>query len=338
MVDNGEDEGGRVAPEYLQAFERIVSRDVTNYRLDLQRVPSTSPAFALVANELYAVIERVTKLLFAGRRLGRFITSTNAELFSAALGSLSPALHSPGQFSSSARDFLAAAMDSLRQIRLSVLAEPEMDADLIVEVVSEIEATVSMLARMLDSVTRAELERLVESVAEASEQVSTARDDAKEAAGEVGQLSLAHHFDVYASREDNRVWVMRTVSALLIGIAVFLGNRLLEGMAGAGFAVSEMARLLIVVPILVLAYYFIREAGHHRDAAQRAKENAVRLKTIAAFATDLNDAEKDRVRAELGKRVFGVEATVAGVSDEVNAKDAASLLGAVTALVGVVKK
>jgi hypothetical protein len=331
-----------VSQDYLAAFNQVYRRASDRLANTIQQGSLASPAHALTATRIYRVMGDLFNVLFDGRMsAGQFITLEDAENLSSAASLMAESAQEREGFAEGARMFTDVAIEVLHNVRRTLYqagfnddAIPARD-----ELVGKIDELVPRLTEVKDVVLREMLTNLVDSVTKTRDEVADVKADVLEAAGETGAVSLAQHFEDYAWRQDVRAWLMRGISAILIGGSVFLATFLLERLQGANLLTAEVARLLVVVPILVFAYYFIREAGHHRDASMHAKENAVRLQTIGAYAADLSQEDKDKVRSALGIRVFGGGIVPRLDSDElINLQDPSAFIAALTTLIGTVKK
>lgn len=118
-----------------------------------------------------------------------------------------------------------------------------------------------------------------------------------------GELQFASDFAAYARAQEIRTWQMRGVAGLLIVASAYIAYLLSGSMKD--FVLFEVVRFLVVVPVLFFGFYFIREASHHRDAAQAANEKAVRLVSVDAFTAGMETADRNQIRLQLGLNVFG---------------------------------
>lgn len=187
---------------------------------------------------------------------------------------------------------------------------------------------------VLDVVTRAAQEASADAQASA-ERADVVVSHVEELAGKQATQALEKHFTDFASSQGASMWILRGLGTGLLAVAFLVARAIVFSTEEPLSWDAEVARLALTVPILFLAYYCLREAAHHRDESQQAKGHAVRLQTIRQFTDELPDAEKTQLRVELGRRVFG-GSHAAVIGDD--SKDAASLLGAITALVGVAKR
>jgi hypothetical protein len=120
-----------------------------------------------------------------------------------------------------------------------------------------------------------------------------------------GTAGMAQHFYWRAKNEERAANRLRLA---VVGLLTLIA----AGAAGVAFSFSkessvatEVSKLAIAIPLLGLAYYLSKEASQHRGAAQRAREIEVRLRTVIPYTSELNDADKLTIRADLGRLVFG---------------------------------
>lgn len=131
--------------------------------------------------------------------------------------------------------------------------------------------------------------------------------EARDAAGEVGALSLGTHFERYASRESQTADRLRIASLLIVGITTIATAMYLLGFgtASADVAWQELVRISLAIPLVALAGYLGREASRHRRIANWARQREVQLKTLEAYIAPMPEKDRQRLRADLGRRVFG---------------------------------
>lgn len=67
---------------------------------------------------------------------------------------------------------------------------------------------------------------------------------------------------------------------------------------------SQLFKLLIAIPGLLLAWYLGSEARNHRDNGRRAREWQIRLNTIRTYTAELPEEQRYHIRTEMGLAVF----------------------------------
>ncbi|KJK12724.1 hypothetical protein UB45_05035 [Terrabacter sp. 28] len=184
--------------------------------------------------------------------------------------------------------------------------------------------------------------RLNEVVTDAEATRDQAKDiaeDIKETAGTAAEGELSKHFDDYAKAQRQQMWTLRRWGLSLIGLGVVLAALVVFKTEKPLSWDNELARLALSLPMFFVAYYLLREAGHHRESSQRAAEHAVRLKSVKSYSDSLPEEDASALRMDFGKRVFtGSETSPAGSLEPIDLKDPTALVNAITALVGSVRK
>lgn len=161
-------------------------------------------------------------------------------------------------------------------------------------------------------------------------------DILEEAAGDQATSDLWHHFDTYADTEGQRADVRQLLGAATIAVGISSATYIIYR-AGANLDwASELAKLLLSLPVFGLAAYLFREAGQHRHTERSARETAVRLKTFKLFSEDLPSDQRQSLRLDFGRQVF-TQAPVQIPSDN-STQEATALLGALTAALGMASK
>ena len=141
----------------------------------------------------------------------------------------------------------------------------------------------------------------------ARDQTREILQDTRQAAGEVGALSLGIHFQEYATRESRIADRLRAAALLVVAVLTLATAVFLFGGAPTTVGMQELVRLSIAVPLIALAGYLGREASRHRRIANWARQREVQLKTLDAFVAPMSDEDKQKLRLQLGGRVFGVD-------------------------------
>lgn len=163
----------------------------------------------------------------------------------------------------------------------------------------------SLLAR-LDS-----LESSVESRALVLETLATRNEavrvltETKQAAGQTATLALSEHFGNFARQERRSANTLRLLATFnLVGISLIAGYLILANPGETATIAGELTRIVIILPLAVLAGYFGRESSRHRATANWASELEVQLMTLEAFIAPLDEDEQRLYRSSLGARVF----------------------------------
>ena len=140
------------------------------------------------------------------------------------------------------------------------------------------------------------------------EQAVRVLDATRQAAGEVGSLSLGGHFERYADRERRAADNLRiaSLSVVLISTAIAAIIIFERGAADAASA-ADWLHLALVIPLAALAGYLGREASRHRRISNWAAQREVQLKTLEAYAAPMSERDREKLRADLGRRIFGVD-------------------------------
>jgi hypothetical protein len=149
-----------------------------------------------------------------------------------------------------------------------------------------------------------EAENARETAVQAASDTIRARDAARRAAGDYGNLVLGQHFRDIAQTEEKaeRNWTVGLLVALLVTLLV--GSLVVRNFA-ADRLTETLLHLTVVIPILGAASYASRIARHHRMLARWAKTASVQINSVEAFAQQLSSTEnQDKLILELGRNVF----------------------------------
>lgn len=155
-----------------------------------------------------------------------------------------------------------------------------------------------------------DLHRITRKAEEALDDTIEARDTAKDAAGEAGNASLAHYFQIYADAEGRRANGFRWASIVSIAgailLAVFFPHSSEElPLVPAGELAGVIYRLAILAGVGGLAAYFGRLSGHHRRTHNWAKSIEVQLNSFPAFMKAVPDDDRGDVFRAFARRVLG---------------------------------
>ncbi|TDL43609.1 hypothetical protein [Microbacterium oleivorans] len=155
-----------------------------------------------------------------------------------------------------------------------------------------------------------DLQRITRRAEEALDDTIEARDTAKDAAGEAGNASLAHYFQIYAHAEGRRATGFRWASIVSIAgailLAVFFPHSSEElPLVPAGELAGVIYRLAILAGVGGLAAYFGRLSGHHRRTHNWAKSIEVQLNSFPAFMMAVPDDDRGDVFRAFARRVLG---------------------------------
>jgi hypothetical protein len=127
------------------------------------------------------------------------------------------------------------------------------------------------------------------------------------AAGKVASSELSSHYLSLASLEFRRYigWtaLLFTAVAATVALSWFIVVREPQNPISG----TEVAKLALALPLLAMAAYAGRQAGHHRVAEQHAREAAVQLRTIRAFTEGLETGGRQEVMKAMGLRLFTKE-------------------------------
>jgi hypothetical protein len=161
------------------------------------------------------------------------------------------------------------------------------------------------VARRLYEISRAQ-DDIEQSAVRAREVVSEAEEVAghvREVAGEAAEHELGSEYSKLAVSERRSSWFWSgMVIASLLGSAIAAGYLLRSATHFNGL--GELGRLALTLPILGLAVFAARSAGHHRDNYKWATFTAVQLKTIRAYSDDLTYEARCEIRRGLGLKIF----------------------------------
>ncbi|GAB3068077.1 hypothetical protein [Pedococcus soli] len=346
----------QVADDYIRTFSEEWTNQINSLNLAMDSNWAPTPAQRVFTRRFASLVNDVGSLLFDVQTVYASpavsaLTMPECEELTNALRLAVRESHrdDSSSFYTSLRHFMSTLDPLLVKIQMTGITKFPTAKDARADFLSRLSEVQRKMSTLKNEITQIELEELVGraneavvDIAESRAEAREARDDTVEAAGQTGAVTLGTNFKRFGRWEEVRAWIMRVISGALFGTSVYIGIKLSEDLKDAKFLSWEVARFAVVVPILLFAYYFLREAGHHRDAAQEARLNNVLLQSIKAYTDELSADDKYVVRAELGRRVFGKQDKAAAVlpdgADLIDPKDATSLVGAITALLGVALK
>jgi hypothetical protein len=145
----------------------------------------------------------------------------------------------------------------------------------------------------------------------ASERTLAVLDVARQAAGEVGSLSLGTHFGHYAERERKVADWLRWASLGAIFLITILGVGILQFGIGSTTehprGTIDWTRLALALPLIALASYLGREASRHRRIANWAAQREVQLKTLESYAAPMSETDRQALRVGFGRRIFDAD-------------------------------
>lgn len=140
---------------------------------------------------------------------------------------------------------------------------------------------------------------------QAADEAISARDLARQAAGETGAVSLGAHFKEISVEESRTAfwWTVTAVSSLVLvigaGILIIFRSAYTQW-------IETLLHLAIVLPIIGLATFSARLARYHRLLGRWAKTASVQINSIGAFAEQIsNDQAREELILYLGRTVFG---------------------------------
>ena len=161
------------------------------------------------------------------------------------------------------------------------------------------------LRRMEDDYERArKLDQLTKAAEEAVSEANHARDSAKRAAGDTGNITLASHFGSLARQEGTRAfrWTLTAIGGLVVALGI--GIWVLAQNSSEVWT-SVLAHLTLTLPALAVAAYAARIASHHRSSALWSRTMAVQLNSLSAFLEQIPAAaSREQIVLALGLRVF----------------------------------
>ncbi|MDQ0376563.1 hypothetical protein [Amycolatopsis thermophila] len=165
---------------------------------------------------------------------------------------------------------------------------------------------VDRLNRSLDRATDAIEARLARlDTNRARDETQRVLEISKQAAGITGSNQLAIHFAAYAHSEYRAANLLRlTTVILIVAIVVMAGIALSGPPSNASAFVPQIPHLALSIPVAALAAYLAREAGKHRRNAEWGKRFEIQLLTLEAYIAPLPDDSKQKMREQLGERVF----------------------------------
>jgi hypothetical protein len=128
----------------------------------------------------------------------------------------------------------------------------------------------------------------------------------EEATGKEAVDSLASHFEAYELDESTKAAKNERIYLALLAVGSLLAVFVYVQFIGDNFFSAEAAKLGLVLPVYFVAGYFARLSGQHRATAHRAKEIAVRLRTLNAYLDASDESVGKQIRADFGRELFSV--------------------------------
>lgn len=128
-------------------------------------------------------------------------------------------------------------------------------------------------------------------------------------AGQASTASLSADFSSYADSEFKQAnWFRGLAIALMVGVVGYTSWFTVH-LAEFEWS-SQLFKLLIAVPGLLLAWYLGSEARNHRDNGRRAREWQIRLNTIRTYTAELPEEQRYQIRTEMGLAIFKEPASI----------------------------
>ncbi|MFF1818615.1 hypothetical protein ACFVWG_15035 [Kribbella sp. NPDC058245] len=125
---------------------------------------------------------------------------------------------------------------------------------------------------------------------------------AQRAASTVAEGELSEAFSSYGDRENRLAEVFRITAIclllLLISFSVFSAAKLPASLG------ASLAHVGIGLSGLAAFGYMARESSQHRRAGRWAKVMSVQLRTLDAYAADMEDEQRRALREQFARRVF----------------------------------
>lgn len=144
----------------------------------------------------------------------------------------------------------------------------------------------------------------VETAREAVAETISLRDQARLATGEAGASALGSYFTAVSDAEHKSSlrWTAGAIAsafgALIVGLTILFKK---DGWDWA----ETLFHLALALPLIGIASYVARIAGHHRSLARWAKAAAVQVNTAPAFSQLLaNDESREDLILRLGHNIF----------------------------------
>ncbi len=152
--------------------------------------------------------------------------------------------------------------------------------------------------------SRRELTSIIESARSDADELRAALKAAQQAAGAVSESELATAFKAYANRSDWTAALLSGGSVVALLGALWFGYEMVHG-AEAMPTSLVLGKAALTLPILAIAAYLGRLAGHERDASRWSRSAQVQLQTLDAFTKGLEDpTARDAVKSILARRIF----------------------------------
>ncbi|MBI3216499.1 MAG: hypothetical protein HYZ38_22015 [Mycobacterium sp.] len=148
-------------------------------------------------------------------------------------------------------------------------------------------------------------------VEQISELADTAQDKVDELADTLsdgGRLKLTEAFT--QAQDDtktlSKTWSVATFACVVVGVAISGGALLADAevLKHLGGSSGLIIKGLTGVPFFVLSVFCGRVAGHYREVSRYLMILIAQLKTVAAYANNLEKTQRDELILKLGERAF----------------------------------
>jgi hypothetical protein len=148
----------------------------------------------------------------------------------------------------------------------------------------------------------------------------------------VGAIGVSGGYGKYAAEQKrNADWLRVVAVGSLLAVLVIGGWYLYES-AGFAFDWARVAtRLWLTVPLFAIAAYCVAQSGKHRENERQARKIELELAALDPYLSLFEEKERNEIKADLAKRLFGQPLAPVGPDDTVGAPQ---LLDALIRLVG----
>jgi hypothetical protein len=146
-------------------------------------------------------------------------------------------------------------------------------------------------------------------------QLAKQLSDAKLVASKVGAIGMSDGYGEYAKQQQRsaRNWNMVVAGAFAAAFVVtgaFVIELIVSGVAALDIE-RVLERVLIGLPLYVLAAYAASQALRHRDQEQEARRRELEIASLDPFLALLEKDKQDELKATIALRYFGKESPIA---------------------------
>jgi hypothetical protein len=115
---------------------------------------------------------------------------------------------------------------------------------------------------------------------------------------------VAAGFGKYADEQRTRADIFRLVALLFGTLAVAWSFVVALLAVNSSFEWTAVLKLLVSIPLLLVAGYSIQQSGRHRDSERDARRSELELAAIDPYLANLPPEKRDQIKADLAGKMF----------------------------------